>query len=326
VDYAAKQVVVIGSGATAATVIPAMAGTAAHVTMLQRSPTYFRTGRNAIELVEELRDLQVDDAWIHEITRRKTMIEQSKFTDMCFNEPDKVRKLLIGELRKILGADYDIEKHFTPSYRPWRQRIAFVPDADMFKCIASGEASVVTDEIDRFTETGIALKSGEVLEADLIVTATGFNMTMMGDIAFTIDGQPLDFHDTVTYRGTMFTGVPNLAWVFGYFRASWTLRSELVAELMCRLLNRMRETDAGSVQPRLRESERDMPLQPWISDDNFNPNYIKRALDILPMTGTSREWRHTQDHWRERNEFPAIDIEDEVFWYRGGSYTEMAAE
>ena len=326
IDYAGKKVVVIGSGATAATVVPAMAETAAHVTMLQRSPTFFRTGRNAIEIAETLRELQMDETLVHEVSRRKIMFDQAAFTDMCFDDPDSVKKDLLGAVRELLGPDYDVDKHFTPSYRPWRQRIAFVPDGDLFKGIAAGKASVVTDEIDRFTETGIQLKSGETLEADIIVTATGFNMNVMGDIAFTIDGKPLDFHETVSYRGTMFTGVPNLAWVFGYFRASWTLRSELIAEFVCRLLNHMKETGAKSIEPRLRPSEADMPQLPWIDDENFNPGYLMRAMDILPKRGATREWQHTQDYWREKDEFPAIDLEDEVFVYRWGARSNVAAE
>ena len=326
IDHAGKKVVVIGSGATAATVVPAMAETAAHVTMLQRSPTYFRTGRNAIEIAETLRELQVDESWIHEITRRKIQFDQAAFTDMCFENPDAVKDELLGQVRALLGPDYDVDKHFTPSYRPWRQRIAFVPDGDLFKGIADGKASVVTDEIDRFVETGILLKSGEVLEADIIVTATGFNMSVLGDIAFTIDGKPVDFHETVTYRGTMFTGVPNLAWVFGYFRASWTLRSELIADFVCRLLNHMQETGAKSVEPALRPSQQNMALLPWIDEENFNPGYLMRAMDILPKRGETREWQHTQDYWREKTEFPAIDLEDEVFVYRWGARSNVAAE
>jgi cation diffusion facilitator CzcD-associated flavoprotein CzcO len=325
-DYNGKRVVVIGSGATAATVVPAMAHSAAHVTMLQRSPTFFRTGRNAIEIAEELRQLQVDEEWIHEITRRKILYEQSAFTEMCFKKPDAVKDLLLGEVRKLLGPDYPVDKHFTPSYRPWRQRIAFVPDADLFKGIADGKASVVTDEIERFTPDGILLKSGTELEADVVVTATGFNMNMMGDIEFQIDGQPLHFNDTVTYRGMMFTGVPNLAWVFGYFRASWTLRSELVADFVCRLLNHMEASGAQDVTPRLRASEADMDQLPWVDDEDFNPNYLKRALDILPKRGTTREWQHTQDYWREKDEFAAIDLDDDVFKYRWNSSNENIGE
>ena len=244
-DYKNKRVIVIGSGATAATLIPAIAGECAHVTMLQRSPTYFRTGRNAIEIAETLRTLQVDETWIHEITRRKILHDQDAFTRKTFEEPEAAKKDLLSAVEAYLGPDYDIATHFTPSYRPWRQRIAFIPDGDLFQGIKSGKASVVTDEIDRFTETGILLKSGKTLEADIIVTATGFHLSANGDIEFEIDGKPLDFADTVTYRGMMFTGVPNLVWVFGYFRASWTLRVDLVADFVCRLLKHMKTIGAA---------------------------------------------------------------------------------
>ncbi len=326
IDYAGKNVVVIGSGATAATMVPAMAEAAAHVTMLQRSPTFFRTGRNAIDITETLRELRIDESWVHEITRQKIFHDQAVFTERCLKEPEAVKEELIGQVRQLLGPEYDVDKHFTPTYRPWRQRIAFVPDADLFEAIAEGKASVVTDEIDRFTETGILLKSGENLEADIVATATGFNMNIMGDIAFSIDGEPLDFHDTVTYRGAMFTGVPNLIWVFGYFRASWTPRSELIADFVCRLLRHMQQTGAKSVEPALRPSERDMPQLRWIDDENFNPGYLKRAMGVLPKRGTTREWQHTQDYWREKDEFPAIDLADDVFVYRWGTHAKAAAE
>ncbi len=260
-DLSGNRVVVIGSGATAATLIPAIAEKCGHVTMLQRSPTYFRTGRNAIELAETLRQLQISEEWIHEIVRRKILFDQDTFTRRSFTEPEVVKDELLGGIRAVLGPDYDIETHFTPSYRPWRQRIAFVPDADLFQAIKSGKASVVTDEIDRFTKAGILLKSGKTLDADIIITATGFNLNMLGDIAFEIDGMPLDFAETVTYRGMMFTGVPNMAWVFGYFRASWTLRTDLVADFVCRLLAHMKNKGAKKVVPALRPQESNMPLQ-----------------------------------------------------------------
>ena len=325
-DYNDKKVVVIGSGATAATVVPAMASSAKHVTMLQRTPTFFRTGRNAIEIAETLRELNIDETWIHEITRRKIMHDQTTFTARCRSEPDKVRDELIGNIRDLLGPDYDVEKHFTPPYRPWRQRIAFVPDADLFKSIAEGRASVITSEIDKFVSEGIQLESGEILGADVIVTATGFNMNVMGDIDFAIDSEPLNFHDTVTYRGMMFTGVPNLAWVFGYFRGSWTIRSEIIAGFVCRLLNHMKKNGAKSVEPALRKTEQDMALFDWMDDEDFNPNYLKRALPLLPRRGDSFEWRHTQDHWREQTEFPLIDLDDEVFIYQGTDNSILAAE
>jgi cation diffusion facilitator CzcD-associated flavoprotein CzcO len=315
IDTERKRIVVIGSGATAATLIPSIASKCDHVTMLQRSPTYFRTGRNAIELAETLRQLQVNEEWIHEIVRRKILFDQDTFTRRSFTEPEVVKQELLGGLRAVLGPDYDIEKHFTPSYRPWRQRIAFVPDADLFLAIKSGKASVVTDEIDRFTGEGILLKSGETLKADIIVTATGFNLNVLGDIAFEIDGKPLDFAETVTYRGMMFTDIPNMAWVFGYFRASWTLRTDLVADFVCRMLSHMKQKGARKVVPALRPQEDNMPLHSWIDPENFNPGYLMRDMHLLPKRGDKPEWQHSQDYWAEKDEFPAIDLDDPAFVY-----------
>ncbi len=314
-DYKGKKVVVIGSGATAATLVPAIADDTAHVTMLQRSPTFFRTGRNAIPLADELRNLGVQEAWIHEIVRRKILYEGAVFTKRAFEEPEKVKQELLAGVRATLGDDYPIEKDFTPSYRPWRQRIAFIPDADLFKGIASGKASVVTDEIDRFVAGGILLKSGQTLEADIIITATGFNLNVLGDIDFTIDGEPLNFGETVTYRGMMFTGVPNMAWVFGYFRASWTLRADLVADFVCNLLGNMEKRGAHRVTPALRPQDSNMPLLPWIDPENFNPGYIMRGLHLLPKRGDKPEWQHNQDYWAEKDEIPAIDLDDPAFVY-----------
>jgi cation diffusion facilitator CzcD-associated flavoprotein CzcO len=315
-DYKDKNVVVIGSGATAATLLPAIATDCAHVTMLQRSPTYFLTGRNAIALAEELRILGIQEEWIHEIVRRKILYEQNVFTRRAFTEPEKVKEELLGAVRAELGPDYNIATHFTPSYRPWRQRIAFVPDADLFKAIASGKASVVTDEIEELTETGIRLKSGKSLLADIIITATGFHLNVLGDIEFSIDDKPLVFSDTVTYRGMMFTGVPNMVWVFGYFRASWTLRADLVADFVCRLLKHMDAKGARRVMPALRPEDEDMPLLPWIDPENFNPGYIMRGMHLLPKRGNKPEWQHNQDYWSEKDEFPVIDLDDRAFDYK----------
>jgi cation diffusion facilitator CzcD-associated flavoprotein CzcO len=315
-DLAGKTVVVIGSGATAATLIPNIVESCAHVTMLQRSPTFFRLGRNAIEIADELRRLQVSEDWIHEIVRRKILFEQDAFTRRCISEPEQVKTELLGQISAVLGPDYDIATHFTPRYRPWRQRIAFVPDADMFQAIKSGKASVVTGEIACFTKGGILLKSGQALEADIIVTATGFNLSILGDIAFAIDGKPLDFAKTVTYRGMMFTGVPNMVWVFGYFRASWTLRTDLVADFVCRLLKHMKEKGASKVDVALSPEDHNMPLLSWIDPENFNPNYLMRHMHLLPRRGDKPEWQHSQDYWTEKDEFPAIDLDDNAFVYR----------
>jgi cation diffusion facilitator CzcD-associated flavoprotein CzcO len=283
--------------------------------MLQRSPTYFRAARNGNELADMLRELKIDETWIHEIVRRKILHDQDAFTRRTFEEPEAVKHELIEAVRAHLGPEYDVETHFTPSYRPWRQRLAFVPDGDLFAGIRSGKASVVTDEIERFTETGILLKSGKTLDADIIITATGFHLCVLGDIDFIIDGKPLVFSDTVTYRGMMFTGIPNLAWVFGYFRASWTLRADLVADFVCRLLNHMKQTGARRVTVAPRPADQDMPLLPWIDTENFNPGYMLRGMHLLPRRGEKPEWQHTQDYWAEKDEFPAIDLDDEVFVY-----------
>jgi cation diffusion facilitator CzcD-associated flavoprotein CzcO len=314
-DHAGKDVVVIGSGATAATLVPAIAADCRHVTMLQRSPTYFIPARNANELADTLRELAIDETWIHEIVRRKIVHDQALFTQRCFAEPEAVRDELLAAIRPLLDPGYDIETHFTPRYRPWRQRIAYVPDGDLFAAIRSGRASVVTDEIERFTRKGLRLKSGRTLDADIVATATGFNLSVLGDIAFEIDGAPLDFADSITYRGMMFTGVPNMAWVFGYFRASWTLRADLVGDFVCRLLKHMQAKEVQQVTPALRPEDRHMRLQPWIDPENFSPNYLLRALDRLPKCGDKPEWRHSQDYWAEKDQFPAIDLDDPAFVY-----------
>ncbi|HNM78386.1 MAG TPA: NAD(P)/FAD-dependent oxidoreductase [Tepidiformaceae bacterium] len=314
-DLKGKKVICIGSGATTATVVPAIAGECEHVTVLQRSPTYFIPGRNQNELADILREIDIPEEWIHEIVRRKILHDQAVFTQRSFDEPETVKNELLTGVRAYLGPDYDVDKHFTPSYRPWRQRIAFVPDGDIFRGIRAGKASVVTDEIDTFTPRGIRTKSGEELEADIIITATGFNMNALGDIAFEIDGKPLAFHDTVTYRGMMFTGIPNLLWVFGYFRASWTLRADLMADFVCRLLAHMEKKGVSKVKIVIPEADKDMKLLPWIDPENFNPGYLMRAMDILPMRGEKHEWQHTQDYWREKDEIPAIDLDGPEFQY-----------
>lgn len=315
-DYRDKRVVVIGSGATAATLIPAMAPDVEHITMLQRSPTFFATGRNHNELAQMLRELEIPDEWTHEIVRRKILHDQAMITRMSRDEPELVKAELFGGIKAILGEDYELDPDFTPRYRPWRQRIAFVPDGDLFHAIAKGQASVVTDEIATFTSDGIELASGETLQADIVVTATGFHLNVLGDIAFTVDGEPLDFSRTVTWRGALFTGIPNLAWVFGYFRASWTLRADLIADLLCRLLDTLDAKGARIVVPALRPEDEGMPLLPWVDPENFNPGYLQRGMHLLPKQGDRQPWLHTQDYWTEKDELPAASLDDGSLRYR----------
>ncbi len=312
-----KNVVVIGSGATTATLVPAIANECRHVTVLQRSPTYFVAGRNQNDLADLLRQLEIKEEWIHEIVRRKILFDQAAFTQRSFEDSETVKKELIGGVKALLSPSYDVEKHFTPKYRPWQQRLAFVPDGDLFQGINSGKASMVTDEVERFTETGILLKSGQQLDADIVITATGFDLSILGDIAFTVDGKAVDFARTVTYRGMMFTGVPNMAWVFGYFRASWTLRVDLIGDFVCRLLNHMKAIGARKVSVALRPEDKDMKLLPWIDQDNFNPNYLMRSLHLMPKRGGKPEWQHTQDYWLEKDALPAIDLDGAEFVYDG---------
>ncbi len=314
-DLTGKRVIVIGSGATAATLVPAIAGTCAHVTMLQRSPTYFWADRNANDLVDTLRDLQVPDEWIHEIARRKVLKDQEMITQLSFEQPEFLKEQLIEGVRSRLPEGYDVDTHFTPHYRPWQQRLAFVPDGDLFTGIREGLASVVTDEIDTFTETGIRTQSGEELEADVVITATGFNLCILGDIEFVIDGSPLVFSDTVTYRGMMFTGVPNMVWVFGYFRASWTLRADLIAEFVCRLLDHMDELGATVVVPALRPDDEALPRLSWVDEHNFNPHYLTRDAHLLPQRLDAPEWQHSQDYWTEKDSLPAADLDDGCLRY-----------
>jgi cation diffusion facilitator CzcD-associated flavoprotein CzcO len=310
-----KNVVVIGSGATAATLVPAIAGECAHVTVLQRSPTYFWTGRNVNEVADMLRELDIPEEWTHEIVRRKILKDQEMVTRLSFDEPEFLTQELLNGVRAHLPADYDIEKHFTPHYRPWRQRLAYVPDGDLFAGISSGKASMVTDNIDCFTEKGILLESGEELIADVIITATGFNLSVLGDIDFRIDDAPLVFSDTVTYRGMMFTGVPNMAWVFGYFRASWTLRADMIADFVCRLLHHMDALGARRVTPALRPEDADMPILSWIDPENFNPGYLMRSMHLLPQRGDKTEWQHSQDYWFEKDVLPNADLDDGCLVY-----------
>jgi cation diffusion facilitator CzcD-associated flavoprotein CzcO len=315
-DYSDKRVLVIGSGATAATIVPAMAGKCKHITMLQRSPTYFLPNPNANELADILNTLDIPNEWTHEIVRKKILLDQEELTRRSVEEPEAVKAELLEAAREILGDDFDIEKHFTPSYRPWQQRLAFIPDGDLFHGIREGLATVVTDEIDTFTETGVRLKSGEEIEADLIITATGFNLHVLGGIAFDVDGKPVDLSETVTWHGIMFTGVPNLAWVFGYFRASWTLRADLIADLLMRMFKHMEACGATEVIPELRPEDKNMKLGPWIEADNFNPGYLQRGLHLMPRQGDQEPWLFTQDYWYEKDALPVADLDDGALKYR----------
>ena len=270
-DYRDQRVVVIGSGATAATLIPALAPDAAHVTMLQRTPTFFLSRPKRHPLEEPLRELNIPDEWVHEILRRAHIAQSTKVAHMGAEDPEALRKRLLDDIRARLPEGFEVEKHFNPGYRPWQQRIAVVPDGDMFDAISSGKASVVTDGIDHIDARGIVLQSGERLDADIIVSATGFNLKLFDDVPFSVDGEHVDFSQHVPYRGVMINGLPNMAYVMGYFRFGWTLRVELVSDWVCRMLSHLDATGKRSVTATLRPQDADMVLQPWCDASNFNP-------------------------------------------------------
>jgi len=311
-DYTGQRVVVIGSGATAATLVPAMAATgAAHVTMLQRSPTYYISTPKSNEIADVLRSVDTPDEWTHEIVRRLVLKRSREMREQREKAPEQMQQWFIDQARAALPASYDVDRHFTPRYPLGQQRICRIPDGDLFAAISEGKASVVTDTIERFTERGVQLSSGEILEADIIVTATGFHLSVMGDIPFFVDGEPVDWASTVTYHGIMFTGVPNLAYVFGYWRASWTLRVDLISDLVCRLLEQLDERGATMVIPALRADEAGMPLRPWTDPDDFNPGYLLRSIDKVPRQGDRMPWRGTDiGYFEEAEILPATDFSD----------------
>jgi monooxygenase len=315
-DLAGNRVVVVGSGATAATLIPAIAGKAEHVTMLQRSPSYYYVPPTTHELAVTLGPLDLPDEWMHEILRRQYILQYHWLARTSLEAPDELRTFLIESMRPLLPEGFDVDKHFTPRYRPWQQRIAVVPDGDLFAALREGNASIVTDTIEAFTERGIKVSSGEEIPADIVVTATGFNMSVLGDVAFAVDGEPVDFTERVTWRGIMINGLPNMAYVFGYFRHSWTLRVDLVSDLVARLLSHMQDKGATMVVPALRPQDTDMQMRPWSDPENFNPGYVMRSQHILFNQGDREPWTHMHEHEQERDILPEADLDDGTLVYR----------
>jgi cation diffusion facilitator CzcD-associated flavoprotein CzcO len=306
-DYRDKRVVVIGSGATAMTLIPAMAKDTAHIVMLQRSPTWVVSLPDTDRIANFLRRV-LPERWAYAITRWKNVTLQQFLYRRTRTNPKQVARKLLDRVRKELGPAYDLETHFTPRYNPWDQRMCLVPNSDLFESIRSGKAEVVTDHIARFTEKGIALESGKHLDADIIVTATGLNLVVLGEMRFSVDGAPIDFAKTWTYKGMMYSDIPNLITTFGYINASWTLRADLTAEYACRLLAHMDRRGARQVTPRLRDEDRDMPPRPWI--DNFSSGYMQRMMHRFPMQGDREPWLNPQNYTRDKKMIRTAPLED----------------
>ena len=293
ITHAGKRVVVIGSGATAVTLVPEMAKTATHVTMLQRSPTYVVARPSQDGIANGLRRV-LPGKLAYSLARWKQVLLTMYFFNLCRRNPGRARQLLLGGVRAALGRDYDIAKHFTPRYNPWEQRLCLVPDGDLFKAIKSQRASVVTDEIDRFTATGLKLKSGTEIEADLVVMATGLNLQVLGGLQVTVDGALIDWPRTMSYKGLMFGGVPNLASSFGYTNASWTLKCDLTCEFVCRLLNHMKSQGLRQCTPR--NTDASVTEQPWI---DFSSGYVQRSLPMFPKQGSRAPWKAHQNYARD---------------------------
>ena len=305
-DYHDKRLVVIGSGATAMTLVPSLAAEASHVTMLQRSPTYV-VSRPAQDAVSNWLRRLLPDRIAYAITRAKNVRLQRRFYNLTRTAPERVKRKLLRLVKAELGDDY-VDTHFTPRYKPWDERLCLLPDGDLFEAIRAGRASVVTDTIERFNRQGIELRSGETLEADIIVTATGLNLRLLGDAKFSIDGEPVDFAQRYSYKGMMYSGIPNLINTFGYINASWTLRADLTAEYACRVINHMKSIGASSCTPTLREEDADMPARDWIED--FRPGYMRRLMHRFPKQGDREPWLNTQNFMRDKKMTRSAPIDD----------------
>jgi cation diffusion facilitator CzcD-associated flavoprotein CzcO len=314
-DYSGKRVVVIGSGATAVTLVPSMAGKAAHVTMLQRSPTYVINQPDRDSMVNALRHV-LPERMVYMLGRWKYLLLTQAFYHFCRFAPNLARKLLRLLTKLQLPRGYEVDKHFNPKYQPWDQRLCVVPNGDLFKAIKRGEASIVTDEIASFTPTGVRLKSGSELPADIIVTATGLKLVPCGGITLSVDGRPVDLAKTYTYRGLLLGDVPNFAFCVGYVNASWTLRAELSSQLVCRILNHMSEH--GYTQVVAKVDDPTMEMRPLL---DLSAGYVLRATDTFPKQGVRAPWQYRQNFFVERLAMNRTSLErdDVLHFSKGGA-------
>lgn len=309
-NYADKRVVVIGSGATAVTLIPAMADETEHITMLQRSPSYIAP-RPSQDKIADWIARRFPDRMARWLTRWKYILEGIYYYQIARRFPKAAKQQMVQLAQQALGPDIDVDKHFTPTYDPWDQRVCVAPDGDLFKAIRSGRASVATDHIDAFTETGIRLQSGEELEADIVVTATGLKVQLMGGMEIVVDGERVNLAETTSYKGTMYSDVPNLASAFGYTNASWTLKCELIAEFVCRLLNYMKKH--GYVQCTPRRDRLALAKKPAV---NLTSGYIQRAASALPRQSDQKPWKINQNYFLDLMDLRMSRVNDGAIEFR----------
>jgi monooxygenase len=306
IDYKDKRVVVIGSGATAVTLVPELAKQASHVTMLQRSPTYVVSRPSEDSIANRLRAM-LPSKLAYALTRWKNVLVQQYMFKLARKYPDKAKERIADMAREHLGPDYDIATHFSPSYNPWDQRLCLVPDADLFASLRAGTSEVVTDRIARFTPTGLLLESGKELAADIVVAATGLELQLLNDIPLSVDGKPLVLAEHTAYKAMMLSDVPNLALSFGYTNASWTLKADLTSEYVCRVLNTMRKRKMRQATPRIASP---VDAAPFL---DFTSGYVQRAMERFPRQGTRKPWRVDQNYTRDllALRFGSVDTEME---------------
>jgi len=289
-DYSGKKVVIIGSGATAVTLVPTMAGDAAHVTMLQRSPSYIFS-LPSVDKISRFLGRFLSEERVYTLARSRNVRLQRAIYNSCRRWPKAMRRFLLWQVRRQVGPAVDMA-HFTPSYMPWDERLCAVPDGDLFKSLAAGDASVVTDQIETFTEKGILLKSGQELEADIIVTATGLNVQVLGGMELSVDGEVHDMRDQMTYKGVLVENLPNMAWIFGYTNAPWTLKSDIAGKYLARLLQHMDDNGHLVATPRDRDgSALDVGIL-----DSLQSGYVQRAKETLPRQGAALPWKVLMDY------------------------------
>ena len=308
-DYTGKRVVVVGSGATAVTLVPEMAKTAGHVTMLQRSPTYV-VSRPAQDLLANRLRRNLPASIAYQLIRWRNVLLGMYFFQLSRRKPARVKQWILGGVRMALGPDYDVATHFTPRYNPWDQRLCLVPDGDLFKAIRENRASVVTKEIDTFTKGGVRLTDGSELEADIVITATGLVLQVLGGVEVSVDGRAIDFAKELTYKGMMYADVPNLASAFGYTNASWTLKCDLTCEYVCRLINYMDRHNYRQCMPH----NGDPTIEPMPSID-FSSGYVQRSIAKLPKQGSKRPWRLYQNYALDIVSLRLGKVDDGVMQY-----------
>lgn len=318
-DYTAKRVVVIGSGATAMTIVPAMAKRAEHVTLLQRTPTYVISIPAVDPIVERLK------RWFgpvraHKLARGKNVRLQRFVWNLSKRRPDLMRRLIRAGNIRALPEGYAVDTHFNPPYNPWDQRMCVVPDADLFRAIRAGGASIITDQVETFTETGIELQSGAELDADIVITATGLNLLPLAGVSYSVDGEPVLLRETITYKGMMLTGVPNFLYAVGYINASWTLKVDLICEYFCRLLALMDEHGYAYCAPLSPDSG--APTRPLL---DFGAGYVLRSVHEFPRQGTAPPWQLNMDYLRDRKLLLDGPLDDDMrFAHRATAPTSAA--